>query len=191
MRDEIERQLRDGAELKLRVAEELTGQIQSAAEALIECVQGGGKALFCGNGGSAADAQHLAAELIGRFKKERAAIPAVALTTDSSVLTALGNDYGYERVFSRQVEALGQAGDLLVAISTSGRSPNALLAAKAARRRGMKTVALTGRGGGKLGALADICIPIPSTDAARIQEAHIAVGHILCDLLEQRIGAAS
>lgn len=190
MRNEIERQLRESAELKLRVAAELSERIEAAAEKLIRCVQGGGKVLLCGNGGSAADAQHLAAELVGRFKKERAAVPAVALTTDSSVLTALGNDYGYERVFSRQVEALGRERDLLIVISTSGRSPNALLAAKTARRIGMTVIALTGQGGGELGALADICIPIPSTDAARIQEAHIAVGHILCGLLERRIGEA-
>ncbi len=190
MQDEIERQLREGAELKLRVAAELSGRIEAAAKKLIRCVQGGGKILLCGNGGSAADAQHLAAELVGRFKKERAAIPAAALTTDSSVLTALGNDYGYERVFSRQVEALGRERDLLIVISTSGRSPNALLAAKTARRIGMTVVALTGQGGGELDPLADICIPVPSTDVARIQEAHIAVGHILCDLLERRIGEA-
>ena len=187
MQDEIQRQLRESAELKRRVAETLTPDIEKAARTLLNVYENGRKTLLCGNGGSAADALHIAAELVGRFQRERRPAPAAALAADSAVLTALANDYGYERVFERQIQALGQKGDALIAISTSGQSRNILLAADAARNIGMRVIALTGNGGGELAKRADDAIPIPSSNTARIQEAHIAVAHILCDLVESRL----
>ena len=169
--------------------ETLAEPVAAAAARLGECLDAGGKILACGNGGSAADAQHFAAELIGRFERERAALPAVALSTDTSALTAIGNDYGFEAVFRRQVEGLGRPGDCLLAISTSGDSPNVLAAAAAARERGLGVVALTGRDGGKLaGALgaADMELRAPADSTARIQELHILLLHCLCDLLDRR-----
>jgi len=144
----------------------------------------GNKILWCGNGGSAADSQHLAAEFVGRFRRERRGLPSVALTTDTSALTSISNDYGYERVFSRQVEALCSKGDVLVGISTSGNSPNVCLALKAARDLGAFTVAFTGKGGGAVTAIADAVLQIASDDTARIQEGHILCGHMLCDWVE-------
>lgn len=161
--------------------------IRRAAERCIDALRRGHKILFCGNGGSAADAQHLAAELMGRYKLNRAALPALALTTDTSVLTAIANDYGYETVFRRQVEGLGQPGDVLIAITTSGNSPNILAAAAAAAARGLTTIGMTGRSGGQLAALADITLRMPSDTANTIQEMHIAVGHLLCDLIESAL----
>ncbi len=143
-----------------------------------------GRLLVCGNGGSAADAQHFAAELIGRFEKERGAYAAIALSTDTSIITALANDYGVEQIFSRQVEGLGQAGDVLIAISTSGNSPNILQAALAAQKIGMKTIAMTGDGGGRLGSMADVVFAVPSTHTARIQEVHEIFLHGLAEMLE-------
>lgn len=145
----------------------------------------GNKILFCGNGGSAADAQHLSAELIGRFQKERRSLAAIALTTDTSILTAVGNDYGYDEIFARQVEGLGRQGDVIIGISTSGNSKNVVKAVEKARDTGMHTIALTGEGGGKLAELCDITLAIPSKVTARIQEMHILVGHIICELLEE------
>lgn len=145
------------------------------------------KLLICGNGGSAADSQHLAAEFVGRFESERRAFPAVALTTDTSALTALANDYSFERVFSRQVEALGNAGDCLLAISTSGNSPNVIAAVMEARRRGMRVIGLTGASGKKLASLCDACVMVPSGRTARIQEAHITIAHIWCELLDSSL----
>jgi D-sedoheptulose 7-phosphate isomerase len=147
-------------------------------------LRAGGKILWCGNGGSAADSQHLAAEIVGRFRRERRGLPSVALTTDTSILTSVANDYGFESVFSRQVEALGVPGDLLVGLSTSGNSPNVVAALNAARAQGLGTVAFTGAGGAKLAPLADHLLAIASRDAARIQEAHILAGHMLCDWIE-------
>jgi D-sedoheptulose 7-phosphate isomerase len=158
--------------------------LETIALAMTATLRGGGKILWCGNGGSAADAQHLAAELMGRFRRERRALPSVALTTDTSILTAIANDYGYETVFSRQVEALGNAGDLLVGISTSGNSGNVIAALKTARVQGLATVALTGAGGGKMAEFADYLFAVESRDTARIQEAHIFAGHMLCDWIE-------
>ena len=140
--------------------------------------------LLCGNGGSAADAQHIAAEFVGRFRMERRALPAVCLTTNTSTLTAVSNDYRYEDCFSRQVEAFGAPGDLLVAISTSGRSPNVLQAARLARARRLRVIGLTGAGGGELAELSDAPIIVPSRDTQRIQECHIAIAHVLCELVE-------
>lgn len=159
-------------------------QLEEAVALCIDALRNGGKLLFCGNGGSAADAQHWAGELVSRFYHDRPALAAIALTTDSSILTAIGNDYGYDYTFARQVEALGQAGDVLVAISTSGNSPNVLRAAEAARVRGMQVIAFTGRSGGKLLALADSCFRMPSDETPRIQEGHEFVGHLLCALIE-------
>ena len=147
----------------------------------------GKKLLFIGNGGSAADAQHLAAELVVRFKLTRRGLPALALTVDSSALTAIGNDFGFDQLFSRQVEALGAAGDVLIALTTSGNSENVLRAVPVAQSMGIHVVAMTGASGGKIASMADVCLRMPSNDTPRIQEAHTLLGHMLCDLLEQRI----
>jgi len=159
--------------------------IERAAREITATVKRGGTVLICGNGGSAADSQHFAAELTGRFQRERRALPAVALTTDTSSLTALANDYGFDIVFERQVEALGRRRDLLVAISTSGRSPNVLKAVRRAKRIGMRTIGLTGRDGGTLARVADLPLIMPASSTARIQECHICVIHILCELVER------
>ena len=159
--------------------------IQLMAERCKEALKSGNKLLFCGNGGSAADAQHLAAELIGRFQKERRSLASVALTTDTSILTAVANDYGYDEVFARQVEGLGRSGDVLIGISTSGNSANVVKAALKARDTGMHTIAFTGEGGGKLKDICDITFAVPSKVTARIQEMHIMVGHIICELVEE------
>ena len=159
--------------------------IQLMAERCKEALKSGNKVLFCGNGGSAADAQHLAAELIGRFQKERRSLASVALTTDTSILTAVANDYGYDEVFARQVEGLGRSGDVLIGISTSGNSANVVKAALKARDAGMHTIAFTGEGGGKLKDICDIMFAVPSKVTARIQEMHIMVGHIICELVEE------
>ena len=147
----------------------------------------GAKVLFFGNGGSAADAQHLAAEFVGRFIPDRAALPAISLTTDSSVLTAIGNDYGYDHVFSRQIEALANDGDVAIAISTSGNSPNILLGIDAARERGLYTLGLTGESGGKMLDRVDVLFRVPSCITPRIQETHILLGHILCELIDRSL----
>jgi D-sedoheptulose 7-phosphate isomerase len=161
--------------------------IEHCAEIIFETVSRSNKILLCGNGGSAADAQHLAAEFVGRYETERKALPAIALTTDTSALTALSNDYGFEKIFARQVEALARPGDLLIAISTSGNSPNVIAAVMAARKIGCKVIGLTGAAGKKLASLCDACILIPATRTARIQEAHIAIGHIWCELIDKKI----
>lgn len=159
--------------------------IQLMAERCKEALKAGNKVLFCGNGGSAADAQHLAAELIGRFQKERRSLASIALTTDTSILTAVANDFGYDEVFARQVEGLGRSGDVLIGISTSGNSANVVKAALKARDTGMHTIAFTGEGGGKLKDICDITFAVPSKVTARIQEMHIMVGHIICELVEE------
>ena len=162
----------------------LSDNIVGAVELCVESLRAGGKVMFAGNGGSAADAQHWAGELVSRFYYDRPGLAAIALTTDSSILTAIGNDYGYDYTFARQVEALGRAGDVLVAISTSGNSPNIIRAAEAARARGVAVVGFTGEGGGKLAPLSDICFRVPSTETPRIQEGHEFIGHLLCALVE-------
>jgi len=160
----------------------------AAAEAASEAVRAGNKLLFCGNGGSAGDAQHLAAELVGRLVRDRRPLPGLALSTDSSALTCIANDFGYDEVFARQVEGLGRAGDVLIAISTSGNSVNVIRAVEVARPIGLTTVGLLGRGGGRLGPMVDLPIIVPSDETARIQEAHIFLGHVLCALIEQHLG---
>lgn len=161
--------------------------LQEIAETLARSLREGHTVFWCGNGGSAADAQHLAAELIGRFRRERKALASVALTTDTSILTALANDYGYECVFARQVEALCRAGDVVIGISTSGNSENVCRALVKARELGAQTVAMTGAAGGKLAALAQFCFRAPSRDTARIQECHSLAGHMICDWIEQTL----
>ena len=158
--------------------------LEAIALAMTATLRAGGKILWCGNGGSAGDSQHLAAEVVGRFRRARQGLASIALTTDTSILTAVANDYGFDVVFSRQVEALGNPGDLLVGVSTSGNSRNVIAALEAARSRGLVTVAFTGAGGGKLAALADHFFAVASRDTARIQEAHILAGHMLCDWIE-------
>ena len=161
------------------------GSIRLAAEMMSEAVVGGGKLLLCGNGGSAADAQHFAAEIVGRFLRERRAIAALALTTNTSVLTAVANDTGFDRVFARQVEAFGCPGDVLVCISTSGKSPNVTAAAAKARERGLRVISLTGADATELSASSDVVITVPSRETPRVQEAHTVVCHTLCRILEQ------
>lgn len=169
---------------RLQADAALHAELVRAVELCVASLRGGGKILFAGNGGSAADAQHWAGELVSRFYYDRPGLAAVALTTDSSILTAIGNDYGYDYTFARQVEALGREGDVFVAISTSGNSPNIVRAAEAARARGVRTIGFTGQGGGKLQALCDVCFRMPSTETPRIQEGHEFVGHLLCALIE-------
>ena len=157
----------------------------AAAAAIADAFGRGGKLLLFGNGGSAADAQHVAAEFVGRFQRERAALAAIALTTDTSILTSIGNDYGYDRVFVRQIEALGRPGDVAFGISTSGGSPNVLAAIEAAQAAGLQTIALTGRDGGAVGRAAAIHVNVPSTSASRVQEVHRTLLHVICDIVER------
>jgi D-sedoheptulose 7-phosphate isomerase len=163
----------------------LAPTIEACAKQMLAVFASGGKVLVCGNGGSAADAQHLAAELIGRFERDRPGFPAIALTTDSSVLTAIGNDYGFERLFARQIESLAAPGDLLIAISTSGKSSNLLAAVSAAKIKGMHTVCLSGRDGGPLAKAVDLAITVEASRTSRIQEMHLLILHLLCELLEE------
>lgn len=182
--DRIAQQFADSAQTKLHAAGSMSEPIAAAVRAMAESLRNGGKILACGNGGSAADAQHFAAELVNRFEKERPPLAAVALTTDSSTMTSIANDYSFEQVFAKQVHALGRAGDVLLAISTSGNSPNVLAAMAQARARGVRVVALTGKGGGKMAAAlaaADIHLCVPADRTARIQEVHLLVIHCLCD----------
>ena len=160
------------------------GPVLLAAQAISEALGAGSKLLVFGNGGSAADAQHLSCELVGRFQKERAAIPAIALTVDTSVLTSIANDYSFKQVFARQVEALGRPGDVAVGISTSGESPNVVMALQVARANGLKTVALTGRDGGTVGRTADIHVNVPDENTQRVQEVHQTLIHVLCEVIE-------
>lgn len=182
--DRISRQFQDSAQTKLDAIEWLAAPIAQAIDAMTGSLVNNGKILACGNGGSAADAQHFAAELVNRFEMERPPLAAVALTTDSSTLTSIGNDYDFVQIFSKQVRALGQPGDVLLAISTSGNSPNVIDAIAAAHEREMRVIALTGKGGGKMGELLgvdDIHICVPADRTARIQEVHLLVLHCLCD----------
>jgi D-sedoheptulose 7-phosphate isomerase len=171
--------------LKQRFFEANAGLLVAAGLRMGECLRGGGRVLAFGNGGSAADAQHLAGELVGRFRRDRAALSAIALTTDSSVVTAIGNDMGYESVFRRQVEAHGRPGDVAVGITTSGRSPNVVQALQRARERGLVTMGLTGGGGGLLAGAVDYLIDVPHAETARIQEVHVMVVHVLCQIVEE------
>lgn len=188
--DEIVRQsLREHADTIAQL-DALRPQIVQFAELVQAALTRGGKILFMGNGGSAADSQHLAAELVGRFQTERRGLAAIALSTDTSILTSVGNDYGFEQIFSRQVEALCRPEDVLVGISTSGNSPNVVRAIKVGQAIGARTVAMTGAGGGKLAEICDLTLAMPSRVTARVQEAHILVGHILCELIDDANQAA-
>lgn len=171
------------------MSEQLSSRIEDAARLLCQTLQAGGKILIAGNGGSAADAQHFAAELVGRFLMERRALPALALTTDSSILTAVGNDYGFEQIFSRQVEALAAPGDLVVGISTSGNSENVCRALAAAHNADCRTLALIGGQGGRLAAQAELALLVPASHTPHIQEGHLLLIHLLCDLVERQLFA--
>jgi D-sedoheptulose 7-phosphate isomerase len=184
---EVSAHLEGLSDLAARVAREMAGQIAEVAELVLQTLTSGRKLLFCGNGGSAADAQHLATEYVVRFRRNRAPLPAIALTTDTSLLTAASNDFGFDRVFAVQVQALGMPGDVLFLHSTSGESPNLLEAAKAARAAGVKTVALLARGGGRLKELVDIPLVLPTDNGANAQELHLAIGHAICEIVESRI----
>jgi len=180
----------DSAQLKLAAAEALAPALARAAELLAQCLLGDGRILACGNGGSAADAQHFAAEMIGRFERERPELPAISLATDTSILTAVANDYSYEQIFAKQVRALGASGDALLAITTSGNSANVVAAVDAAHEREMRVVALTGKGGGRIGAMlapADVHLCVPHDRTARIQEVHLLMIHCLCDAIDNTL----
>ena len=185
--DDITQELRESAALKVHMAETQGAIIQVMVECIWESLQQGGKLLLCGNGGSAADAQHLATECMVRLEAERAPLPAIALTTDTSLLTAAGNDHGFETIFARQVAGLGRPGDVLLAISTSGNSRNVVRAVEEARHRGLHTLGLLGKDGGELKTMVHIALVVPSSSTQRIQEVHITVGHILCGALERRM----
>jgi len=189
MRDYITAQIAEaGRVMSAMLADDsLVATVQSAAEACVACLKNGGKVLLAGNGGSAADAQHMAAEFVNRFAVDRPGLAAVALTTDTSILTSIGNDYGYEKLFARQVQALGNRGDVFVAYSTSGRSPNILLALQEARARGLTCIGFTGNRGGPMAADCDYYLAVPSSDTPKIQEGHLVLGHILCGLTEKAL----
>ena len=171
----------------VRAAPDVAALVEAVARRCIAALRAGNKILLAGNGGSAADAQHLAAELVGRLAFERPGLPALALTADTAALTAIGNDYGFERLFARQIEAIGRSGDVFVGISTSGRSPNVLAALRLCRERGIVTVGLTGKSGGDMAALCDHCLCMPSAETPKIQEGHIVLGHILFALVEREM----
>ena len=183
--DEIRRQLEESARIKQSFSSELIGRIAQFAEKSAAALRSGGKLVFFGNGGSAADALHLAAELLVRLRMERSGLAALALTANPSVLTAAGNDYGFERIFSRQIESLVASDDILVALSTSGNSPNVIRGVEAGRIHGAYLVAFTGETGGQLASRVDLLLNVPTEDAQRIQECHITIGHIACGLIEQ------
>src|SRR5207302_6467377 len=183
--EEIRRELEESARVKQGFSNELIGRIAQFAEKSAAALRAGGKIVFFGNGGSAADALHLAAELVVRLRTERPGLAALALTTNPSVLTAAGNDYGFERIFSRQIESLVAKQDILVALSTSGNSPNVIRGVEAGRARGAYLVAFTGETGGQLASRVDLLLNVPSNEAQRIQESHITIGHIACGLIEQ------
>jgi len=189
MSEAIRASLRATSKLYVDMSEVLAGPAARAAELLIAALKGGGTLYVCGDGGSAAESQHIAGELVGRFLMNRPALPCVALTTDSSILTAVANDYDFSRTFQRQVEALVKPGDVLWALSTSGNSPNVLKAAVLARQRGAKVLGMTGRGGGKLAELCDLCLCVPADSSPAIQEGHLTLIHILCRLVEEAMFA--
>jgi D-sedoheptulose 7-phosphate isomerase len=186
MRELVKSTLEEHRQVVVKMAA-LEGEIASAGELCANALLQGQRIYLCGNGGSAADAQHIAAELIGRFVNDRRALPAIALTTDTSALTAIGNDYGYDEVFSRQVEGLCREGDVLIAISTSGNSDNVLKAVDTAHRAGASVIGLSGKSGGALDAKADVSLVVPSDVTARIQEMHIVIGHLICALVEAHL----
>ena len=189
--DSISRQiaarLKESAKLKEEIAKNYIDKIKAIADLIINAYRNGGKVVLFGNGGSAADAQHIAAELVGQFLIKRQSFPAIALNTNTSILTAIANDYGYDLIFARQVEALVDNGDVVIGISTSGNSPNVVNAIELAKTKGAKTVVLTGGSGGKLAEAADLTLTVPSDSTPRIQEAHITIGHIICEIVEEEL----
>jgi D-sedoheptulose 7-phosphate isomerase len=187
MQEIIKAELQASIATKQQVIGTLLPAVEKAAQLLIAALEKGNKVMFFGNGGSAADAQHLAGELIGRFLKERRSLPGLALTTDSSILTCLGNDYGFETIFARQIEGLARPGDIAFGISTSGNSPNVLAGLKKAKELGCRTIALLGGDGGQIGKQVDLAVTVPGKATPRIQESHITIGHILCQLIEQEL----
>ncbi len=191
MKNYIKDQIKKSYETKQAIYEneDLLNKIEDVAKRCVELYRGDKKTILAGNGGSAADAQHIAAELVGRYGFDRPSIPSLALTTDTSNLTAIGNDYGYDQVFSRQLEGMGQKGDIFIGISTSGNSINIIKAFESAKLKGITTIALTGRDGGEMAKLADVALVVPSDSTPRIQESHILIGHILCDIIEKEIFA--
>ena len=187
MKSIITESLKESAALKIRLAEELSDKIEAAAQLIIDAYKKGKKVLLFGNGGSAADAQHIAAEWVGRYKKERPPLPAIAPTTDTSALTCISNDYSYESVFKRQVEALAVSGDVLIGITTSGKSPNVLKALETGRKKGCRSIGLGGNPGSPIASYVEVPIIVPSHVTARIQECHITIGHIICELVDEKL----
>ena len=187
MREKIKDILLESIQVKEEILRNQIESIVEISQLMIDCLRKGGKVIVFGNGGSASDSQHIAAELVGRFKKDRSALAGIALTTNTSILTSLANDYGYDVVFSRQVEALGKKNDVVLGISTSGKAKNVALGIKQAKKMGIKTVALSGGDGGELVKLADLSLLVPSNITARIQEAHITIAHIICEMVEQEL----
>ncbi len=189
MKDYINSQIQETQRIMsaMLADDSLLARVEAAAQACIDCMKGGNKVLLAGNGGSAADAQHIAGEFVSRFAFDRPGLPAMALTTDTSILTAIGNDYGYEKLFARQVQAHALEGDVLIAYSTSGKSPNVLAALEEARSRGVICICMTGNRGGPMKALCDHYLNVPSTDTPKIQEGHAVLGHILCGLVEEAL----
>ena len=185
MKPDVRKHLNESIAVKQRILDTLVPTIEQAAAVMAACLKEGHKLLFFGNGGSASDSQHLAAEFVGRYEKERPALAAIALTTDTSILTAVGNDYGFERIFERQVEALGKKGDVVMAISTSGNSKNVLKGVVKAKEMGLYTIAFSGGSGGSLALQADLALVIVSNKTSRIQESHILIGHILCECVDE------
>ncbi len=191
LRSQVAQRLEESAQIKMAIAKSKLSEIEYIVNAIIAAYKAGGKVVLFGNGGSAADAQHLAGEFVGKFMLERQALPAIALNVNTSTLTALGNDCGYDQVFSRQVEALVNKQDVAIGISTSGNSPNVLEGIKAAKKKGARTIGLTGGKGGKLVGEADLTLVVPSDSTPRIQEAHITIGHIVCELVEKELFATA
>ncbi len=187
MENEIREIIREAVRIKEKILKDNIKDIKLLADEFVKTIKRGGKIILFGNGGSAADAQHIACELVGRFKRERKGLPAIALTTNTSVLTSIANDYSFSNIFSRQLEALGNKGDIAVGISTSGKAENVIEGLKKARELGLTTVAFTGEAGDNLKNLSDICLQVPSRETPRIQEVHILIGHIICGLVEKEL----
>ncbi len=187
MEEKIRKSFEDSIAVKRETAEKCSAAVAKMARVMIQALRDGNRIYIAGNGGSAADAQHIAGELVGRFAMERKALPVIALTTDTSVITAVANDYGFDEVFRRQVEAHVRQGDVLLCISTSGDSPNVLKALEEAKKRGARVLALAGRDGGQLARAAELCVTVPAQETWRIQEVHITIGHILCELIEDEL----
>ena len=183
----VKQEFSDSAKIQEILKEKFSELVATTGIMMIDCLKNGGKLMICGNGGSASDAQHFAAEMIGRLKRNREPIPAIALTTDTAILTAVGNDFAFDAIFTRQVQALGQKDDILVVLSTSGQSPNLIHAIEAAQAKGMKTIALLGKGGGRVAEMADYDLVVPGHLSQRIQEGHITIIHIWCDLIEDTL----